>query len=154
MPAQFVFLPSQLPQQTQCIDYEIVDDDVLEGVETFFVEISTSVPRVMVGRSVSTVSLVDDDGVYVTLVQRELTVVENDAAGGGTAGQFELCVQMTGIIQTEVEIRLFTEAGTAQGKTPTHTLYTYVMYYVLCMHLSLDCMVLQTLLSLSLSHVS
>ena len=118
MPAQFVFLPSQLPQQTQCIDYEIVDDDFLEGVETFFVEISTSVPRVMVGRSVSTVSLVDDDGVYVSLVQRELSVMENDAAGGGTAGQFELCVQMTGIIQTEVEIRLFTEAGTAQGKTP------------------------------------
>ena len=94
----------------------VIDDDVLEAVETFFVEISTEVPRVNVGRSTTTVSLVDNDGVYVSLVQREVVVQENAAAEGGTGGQIRMCVQMTGIIQTEVEIRLFTEAGTAQGE--------------------------------------
>ena len=110
-----MFPPSQDAQQTQCIRYVVVDDDILEAVESFFVEISTSVPRVTVGRSTATVSLVDNDGVYMSLVERELSVEEDTA--GVSGGQVQMCVRMTGIIQRELEVRLFTEAGTAQGKT-------------------------------------
>ena len=92
----------------------MVDDEILESVESFYVEISTNVPRVTVGLSTATVSLVDNDGVYVSLLDRELSVEENAAAGEGGA-EISMCVQMTGIIQTEVEISLFTVAGTAQG---------------------------------------
>ena len=89
----------------------MVDDEILEAVEIFHVEISTNVPRVSVGQSTATVSLVDNDGVYVSLLERELSVEEDAAAGA----EINMCVRMTGIIQTEVAISLFTEAGTAQG---------------------------------------
>lgn len=84
-------------------------------MESFFVTISTSVPRVTVGRSTSTVSLVDDDGVFVTLVNSSLSVEEDGAEGEG--GVVTMCVRMTGIIEREVDINLFTEADTAHGKT-------------------------------------
>lgn len=93
----------------------MIDDEILEAVESFHVEISTNVPRVEVGRSTATVSLVDNDGVYMSLLERELTVNEDAAAGGGSGAQIWMCVRMTGIIQTGVVVRLFTEAGTAQG---------------------------------------
>ena len=114
MPLLFVFPPSTEVLQTQCIRYSVVDDEILESVESFYVEISTNVPRVTIGLSTATVSLVDNDGVYVSLLDRELSVEENAAAGEGGA-EISMCVQMTGIIQTEVEISLFTVAGTAQG---------------------------------------
>lgn len=97
-----------------CVNYQLLDDDSLESVESFTVTISTSVPRVIVGHNVSTVSLVDDDGVYVTLVDGELSVDENGEEGEG--GEVTMCVKMTGIIEREIEINLFTEEGTATGK--------------------------------------
>lgn len=80
-------------------------------MESFYVTISTLVPRVTVGLDTATVSLVDNDGVYVTLVTSEHSVEED---GGG---EVEMCVQMTGVIEREVMINLFTEADTAHGKT-------------------------------------
>ena len=114
-PPQLVFPPSLITPQTTCVNYKLLDDDRLESVESFTVTISTSVPRVSVGRSVATVSLVDDDGVYVSLVDGDLTVDEEGEAEGG-GGQVPMCVQMTGIIEREIEIILFTEPGTASGK--------------------------------------
>ena len=108
-----MFPPSTEVQQRQCIRYSVVDDDILEAVESFHVEIATNVPRVSVGLSTATVSLVDNDGVYVSLLERELSV-EEDAAADGGAG-VSMCVRMMGIIQREVAINVFTEAGTAQG---------------------------------------
>ena len=89
----------------------------MEAVESFFVTISTNVPRVTVGRSTSTVSIVDDDGVFVTLVNSSVSVEEDGEEGEG--GVVKMCVRMTGIIEREVDINLFTEADTAHGKVHT-----------------------------------
>ena len=93
----------------------MIEGEILEVIETFYIEISTNVPRVEVGRSTATVNLVDNDGVYISLLEREVSVDEDAAAGRGPLAQIQMCVRMTGIIQTEVVVRLFTEAGTAQG---------------------------------------
>ena len=113
-PFQFVFPPSDDSQHTQCIQFQLLDDDVLESVESFFVTISTSVPRVTVGRDTATVSVVDDDGVYVSLLDSEVSVVEDGE--GGSGGEVTMCVRMTGIIGREVNISLFTEPDTAHGE--------------------------------------
>ena len=112
-PSQFLFQPSTATYQKQCIDFELFDDAVLEAVESFFVTISTDVPRVVVGRSTSKVSLVDDDGVYVSLVTGEHRVEEE-----AERREVEVCVRLTGVIEREVEVTLFTEEDTAHGEGP------------------------------------
>ena len=106
-----VFLPSVKPQQTECVDVLILDDDILEDVETFHVGITTTVPRVTIVTSTAMVSVVDEDSVEVTLVTRELNVTEEEE--GGTV---EVCVEEEGVLEKEVEVQLFTVAGTAHGK--------------------------------------
>ena len=104
-----------MDHQTLCVQYSLLDDEVLEAVEKFSVTISTTVSRVDVDRSIATVSLVDNDGVYVSLVESEVIVEEDGEEGEG--GEVEMCVRMTGIIETEVNILLFTEAGSAEGQS-------------------------------------
>ena len=46
----------------QCVNISLIDDDSLEEVEEFFVNISTLVPRVTIDPDLTTVELQDDDG--------------------------------------------------------------------------------------------
>lgn len=111
---EFVFLPSAESQQTECVEVLVVDDDILEDIETFHLEITTAVPRVTLTLSAATVSVVDDDSVYVTLMSGEHSVEEDGE--GGQGGEVEVCVQQTGVIEKAVVVELFTEADTAHGK--------------------------------------
>ena len=45
----------------QCVNISIVDDDVFEGDETFTVTLTVTTPGVMVGNTVTTVTIIDDD---------------------------------------------------------------------------------------------
>lgn len=115
-PAQFEFSNSSQSQlQTSCVFYQIVDDDILEAVESFYVTISTTAPRVDITSSEALVSIVDNDGVYMSLVSDHVVVDEASAAGSSGAS-VNMCVQMTGIIQTDVRISLSTLDATAQGR--------------------------------------
>ena len=46
----------------QCVNISLIDDNNLEEVEEFFVNISTLVPRVTIDPDLTTVELQDDDG--------------------------------------------------------------------------------------------
>lgn len=104
-----------------CVDVLVVDDDILEDVETFHVQIATTVPRVTIVMSTATVNVVDDDSVVVTLVRSELSVDEEREDG-----EVEVCVQEKGVTEKAVEVQLFTEADSAHGKL----LFTAAVHYV------------------------
>ena len=89
----------------------LVNDDILEDVETFHLEISTAVPRVDVSLSTAVVTMMDDDDVYVSLVSSEYSVEEE-----AERREVEVCVQLTGVIERQVEVTLFTEEDTAHGE--------------------------------------
>ena len=88
----------------------MLDDSALEAVENLELRFSTRDARVNVTRATTTVSLVDDDRVYVSLMQTGYRVEEE---GGGDV---EVCVELVGRIETTVTVELSTEAGTAQGE--------------------------------------
>ena len=110
-PSEFLFQPSVEPRQTECVEVFLVNDDILEDVETFHLEISTAVPRVDVSLSTAVVIMMDDDDVYVSLVSSEYSVEEE-----AERREVEVCVQLTGVIEREVEVTLFTEEDTAHGE--------------------------------------
>ena len=111
-----------------CVDVLVVDDDILEDVETFYVDITTTVPRVAVLMSTATMSVVDDDSVVVTLVRSRLSV-EEEMEGG----EVEVCVHEIGLIEKEVEVQVFTEEDTAHGKAlppeDVHELHLHTFLY-------------------------
>ena len=109
--SNIIFPPSSEVPRIECVDVEIVDDAIVENVETFRVKISSLVPHVSIadGESESTVRVVDGDSVSVDLVRGEYEV-EEEGAG------VEVCVQLTGVIEREVEVELSTIADTAHGE--------------------------------------
>ena len=132
--SEFSFLPSDEPQQTVCVDVLVVDDDILEDVETFYVDITTTVPRVAVLMSTATMSVVDDDSVVVTLVRSRLSV-EEEMEGG----EVEVCVHEIGVIEKEVEVQVFTEEDTAHGKACHQRMYInyiYIHFCIVCIYVS------------------
>ena len=48
----------------QCINITITDDNILEAAETFSIVLSTSEAHVMLGNSVTFITITDDDGKY------------------------------------------------------------------------------------------
>ncbi len=46
----------------RCVDISILDDNALEGDQTFTVTLSTSDPDVMLGNDVTTITIIDNDG--------------------------------------------------------------------------------------------
>ena len=109
-PTDLVFPPSSESRQTQCVELRLIDDTILEDVETFQLQLSTSASRVNITQSSATVSLVDNDRVYVSLERNEYTTTEDGE------GVVEVCVELVGVTATEVEVQLSTVAGTAQGE--------------------------------------
>ena len=57
---EFTFSSSSSNQQ--CVNITIVDDNVLESLETFSVTIDTSVDRVVLEPNTTVVEIVDNDG--------------------------------------------------------------------------------------------
>lgn len=112
--SEFVFTPSTEPQQRVCVEVLVEDDDILEEVETFHLEITTAVPNVTITLGRATVSVVDDDSVHVSLVRSEQSVMEEDEEGHG--GEVEVCLRLTGVLEKAVQVELFTESDTARGK--------------------------------------
>ncbi len=49
---------------SQTFSVQLTNDGVVEGEEQFFVEISTSDPRVRVGAAIASVVILDDDGMH------------------------------------------------------------------------------------------
>lgn len=109
--SEFVFTPST---ERVCVEVLLEDDDILEDVETFYLEIATTVPNVTITLGSATVSVVDDDSVDVSLVTSEHSVMEEDEEGQG--GEVEVCVRLTGVLEKAVRVELSTESDTARGK--------------------------------------
>lgn len=136
---EVVFQPSTEAQQSLCVDVSVVNDAILENVETFHVEITTTAPRVTIPLSSATVSIEDDDRVEVTVVIGELGV-EEDVEGG----EVDVCVSRLGATEKAVEVELFTESDSAIGMCSIYslhiqrTIYTYVFIrYVLHTYMSI-----------------
>lgn len=105
-----LFEPSTEAEQTLCVDVSVVNDAILEEVEIFHVEISTSVPRVRIPLSSTAVSVEDDDEVEVTMVISELGVLEEVESG-----EVEVCVSRIGATEKAVDVEVFTESDSATG---------------------------------------
>lgn len=65
--AEVSFNPTN-DQQLLCMNLNTIDDALVEGVESFFVDITTSAPQVSVNPSRATVTILDNDqpGMYIT----------------------------------------------------------------------------------------
>lgn len=120
-PSSIVFAPSSAPHQTECVDVYIINDVILEDVETFHLEITTTVPRVSITQSTATVRVYDEDSVEVSLVEDVIRVPEEMEGG-----EVDVCVIRTGVIEKAVVVQLSTQPQTALGK-PCH--YTHA-----CIH--------------------
>lgn len=63
---QLVFRPNSSLEQ--CVDISIANDDILEGSEILFVELTTSDPDLILDPAIATVSIMDNDGKLNMLV--------------------------------------------------------------------------------------
>ena len=111
--SSIIFSSSSESLQTECINIGILDDAILENVETFRLEISTSVPHVTIAHneSVSDVSVVDDDSGSVDLVRSVYEVEEVEGS------EVEVCVRLTGVTERAVKAEISTLSDTAYGET-------------------------------------
>ena len=57
-----VFTSGSTNNSMRCSVISIIDDDALEGNQTFRVTLSTLDPNVMLGNSITTVTIMDNDG--------------------------------------------------------------------------------------------
>ena len=93
--------------QRLCVNVFVEDDDRVEDVETFHLEISTRVPRIRITQNMATVRIQDDDMVAVDMTSRELSVDEG--------GVVSVCVSRSGVIEKTVTVDLSLEPRSAQG---------------------------------------
>ncbi len=56
------FSSGSIDNDTRCVDVSIVDDDVLEGNQNFIVTLTTPDPNVILGNEMTTVAIIDNDG--------------------------------------------------------------------------------------------
>ena len=93
----------------QCTNISIFNDSILEDTEEFQVLLTSSDPAVRIVRNVSTVYIIDDDGVRISLTMREVTVLESNELP-------DVCVELEGLIQRSISVALKTEPGSAESK--------------------------------------
>ena len=65
----------------QCINVSITDDSVFEESETFTVTVTTTTPRVTLGNDNTTVTIIDNEGQYKSLVYTVLPRVYRGGEG-------------------------------------------------------------------------
>ena len=99
--------------QTQCVEVTVDDDDRVEDVETFHVEISTTVPRIRIGGNTATVRVTDNDVVDVAMTSQQLSVDEGETVS--------VCVSRSGVIEKTVTVGLSLEPRSAQGNDESKT---------------------------------
>ena len=56
------FPSGSVDNATQCVDISVVDDDSLEGNQTFWLSLMTSDPNVFVGTNMTAITIIDNDG--------------------------------------------------------------------------------------------
>lgn len=100
-----------------CRTVHIENDTILENEEYFFLNLFTADSALYTdddsgNSSTVVVTITDDDSVSVSLTRVEQAVEEE-------SGGVDVCVVLTGDIEREVAVTLFTEAGTANGKSET-----------------------------------
>ena len=113
---ELTFAVSSESQQRVCAEVSVVDDDRVEDVETFHLEISTRTPRIRLSHSTATVRIEDDDVVSVAMTTPELSVEEGE--------EVRVCVTRSGVIEKTVTVDLSLESRTAQGKHSWFKIYT------------------------------
>lgn len=63
-----VFTSGPTDNATRCVDITLLPEDPLEGDQTFTVMLTTSDPDVMLGTSVTTITIINDDGNHLDSV--------------------------------------------------------------------------------------
>ena len=58
------FTPGSSENDTRCVNVTIMDDNALEGNQTFSVILSTSNPNVMLRTNVTTITIIDNDSKF------------------------------------------------------------------------------------------
>ena len=93
-----------------CASFTIIDDVILEGVESFEVILSAEEdPAILFARSSVVVEIEDNDRVTVSVVKTHYTVAEE-------GGAVEVCIRLTGTIETAVNVTMATEGASATGE--------------------------------------
>ena len=93
-----------------CASFTIINDVILEGVESFEVSLSAEEdPAILFGLSSVVVEIEDDDQVTVGVVEESYTVAEE-------GGAVEVCIRLAGTIERVVTVTMATEGGSATGK--------------------------------------
>ncbi len=104
------FEPSELDFRLGCLRITIIDDSGLdaEPVKFFKVVLNATDDAVTIAQDVATVTIWDDDTIFVSLI--ELT--EENPEG---VGNVSICANLIGVIERSVQVTLSTVPGTAQG---------------------------------------
>ena len=93
-----------------CTSFTIIDDVILEGVESFEVSLSAEEdPAILFSHSSVVVEIQDNDRVTVGLIKESYTVVEE-------GGAVEVCIRLNGAIERVVIVTLATEGASATGE--------------------------------------
>ena len=92
----------------QCAEFEILDDDIYESVETFTLALNITQQAVGIHIGDSTVSIHDNDHVNISFQSAAYSVVE----GEGSVG---VCMDLRGRTERNVPILVRTTSLTAQG---------------------------------------
>lgn len=101
-------LTYQSEAEMQCAEFEIMNDDIYESVETFTIALNVTQQAVSIHIGNSTVSIHDNDHVNVSFQNAVYSVVE----GEGSVG---VCMELIGRTERNVPVVIRTTSLTAQG---------------------------------------
>ena len=101
---------ANLTTQTKCVEIALLDDEILEDVEYFGVNLTTGVESVEVYIGMMSVMVTDNDYLTVGFKDLEYEVGEED-------GVVRVCVEARGEMDRMAPVRVMvnTTAGTATG---------------------------------------
>ena len=110
---------------TKCVNISIVDDNALEGNQTFMVTLTTSDPDVMLGNNMTAINIVDNDGIIFYVIIIHLYFIKNTSVDVTVSlpamlrvnegdGMVRVCVALSAMEDTErnFTIAIATNDGT------------------------------------------
>ena len=107
------FLPSSASNQTVCTSLRvIIDDDIVESTETFFVELQAAGASVSDNIRINRAKILveDSDQVSVGFEQSSYSVVEGE-------GEVSVCAVLGAVAERRVTVQITTSGGTAEEDT-------------------------------------
>ncbi len=112
-----MFQASESDNQTLCADFTVIDDIIYEANETFTVSlyIDESTTGVSVHIPSATVTIIDDDEATLRFGAPSYEVEEGE-------GPAQVCIELTGRTETQVECFISTQPATAQQGQPNVTM--------------------------------